>query len=144
MSAPQQAFVLLERAAARLMDEVAALLKQHGLTAPQYNVLRNLRGAKGQPLSCTEIAARMIQRDPDITRLLDRMEQRGLIRRERRPEDRRLVLAAVTPAGLNTLAALDRPMQDLHRRQFRALSKAQTAQLAALLNRIAEPSHPTP
>lgn len=120
MDQDQELFVIIQRAADRLMQEPLALLKDHGLSAQQYNVLRILRGAKVS-LNCTEIANRMINRDPDITRLLDRMETRGWIERSRDGVDRRVVLASITPAGLDLLAGLDEPMVECHRRQFAGL-----------------------
>lgn len=120
MDQDQELFVIIQRAADRLMQEPQALLKDHGLSAQQYNVLRILRGAN-ESLNCTEIASRMINRDPDITRLLDRMETRGWIERSRDGVDRRVVLASITPTGLDLLASIDEPMVECHRRQFAGL-----------------------
>ena len=75
------------------------MIKSHGLTGAQYNVLRILRGAEPEGLLCRGISERMISRDPDITRLLDRMEKRGLITRERQTEDRRVIKTRITPEG---------------------------------------------
>jgi DNA-binding MarR family transcriptional regulator len=120
MDQDQDLFVTIQRAADHLMQEPQALLKEHGLSAQQYNVLRILRGANGS-LNCTEIAGRMINRDPDITRLLDRMEIRGWIVRTRDTGDRRVVLASITATGLELLGSLDEPVLACHRRQFSAL-----------------------
>ncbi len=92
----QDAFVMLQRAAARLMDGVAELLRPYGLRPPQYNVLRILRGAHPQELACHEIAARMMTREPDLTRLLDRLEAAGLAKRTRQASDRRVVRVGIT------------------------------------------------
>ena len=132
MDQDQDLFVTIQRAADHLMQEPQALLKEHGLSAQQYNVLRILRGASGS-LNCTEIAGRMINRDPDITRLLDRMESRGWIERTRDSGDRRVVLASITPAGLELLAVLDAPILACHQGQFAGLSAGAKAQVAETL-----------
>ena len=130
-------FLQLQTAAAAQMEAVHLLLKQHGLTSPQYNVLRILRGA-GQPLKCAEIAARMWTRDSDITRLLDRLEKRGLVERRRSAGDRRALEIGVTKAGLKLLSGLDQPVERLHQRQFSALSPAQREALSEALVRLSE------
>ncbi|HEY8670823.1 MAG TPA: MarR family transcriptional regulator, partial [Terriglobales bacterium] len=97
-----------------------------------YNVLRILRGEpKGLP--CGEIGCRMITRDPDITRLLDRLEKRGLISRIRDTEDRRVVLTRISSEGLKALSRLDVPVQDAHRKQLGHLGRERLRQLADLL-----------
>jgi DNA-binding MarR family transcriptional regulator len=108
------------------------VMKDADLSPTQYNVLRILRGAKGA-LPCGEIAHRMITRDPDITRLLDRLDTRGLVSRSRDPDDRRTVLAHITPQGLRLLARLDEPIQDTHRRQLGHLGRERLLSLAELL-----------
>jgi len=142
MSDPNQlAFIGLQRTAGRLMQELHDLLKPHGLTPTQFNVLRILRGA-GEPLNCTEISARMIKRDPDMTRLLDRMERRGWIKRQRTRGDRRVVLAGITKSGLSALAALDKPVVELRVRQFSPLSESRKAALIKALNLLEAEPHP--
>lgn len=108
------------------------VLKPAELSPTQYNVLRILRGAK-EGLMCGDIASRMITRDPDITRLLDRMEKRGLISRCREAKDRRIVLTRITAEGLRILAALDNPILAAHRKQLGHLGTARLKQLADLL-----------
>src|SRR5207245_5605327 len=99
-SVEQEAMLNVIRTADVLGSEVAAIFKPWNLSATQYNVLRILRGAgREQGLACGEIASRMITRDPDITRLLDRLEKRGLISRCRAQKDRRVVWARITEAG---------------------------------------------
>src|SRR5712672_1921079 len=98
-SPEEAAFLDLLRTTDMLSRGLISVLKTEELSATQYNVLRILRGAP-EGLPCGEIASRMITRDPDITRLLDRMEKRGLISRSRESRDRRLVLARITPEGL--------------------------------------------
>jgi len=123
-------FVALIRAADRLTQDAELLIKSHGLTATQYNVLRILRGAGPDGLPCKRIGDRMISRDPDMTRLLDRMEKRSLITRERQTEDRRVIKTRITPAGLEILKKLDAPVDELHKKQFRHVSAAKLKALA--------------
>ena len=112
------------------------LFKSSELTLAQYNVLRILRGAGSEGLSCREISERMINRDSDITRMLDRLEARGLITRERQTDDRRVVLAYISKAGFGLLSDLDRPVADLHKRQLKPLSKKELESLGALLKKV--------
>ncbi|MCU1304692.1 MAG: putative transcriptional regulator, MarR family [Candidatus Sulfotelmatobacter sp.] len=109
------------------------VLKTKDLSSTQYNVLRILRGAR-EGLPCGEIANRMITRDPDITRLLDRMEKRGLISRCREAKDRRMVMVSITPEGLKVLAHLDEPVQDAHRQQLGHLGRERLRALTELLS----------
>lgn len=125
-------FVDLIRTADLLSRGPARLLKAHQLSSTQYNVLRILRGSP-DGLPSGEIACRMITRDPDTTRLLDRLEKRGLISRCRQQEDRRSILTRITPAGLALLGRLDEPVHALHRRQFGHLQRKQMRELSALL-----------
>jgi DNA-binding MarR family transcriptional regulator len=130
---PEEAlFVELQRTADLLARGPAQLLKEHDLSPNQYNALRILRGAP-DGLLCGEISDRMITRDPDITRLLDRLEKRGLIGRCRQDPDRRRVLVHISPDGLKLLARLDPPICDLHRRQIGHLGSRQLRELARLL-----------
>src|ERR1700754_5318870 len=110
------AFVALQKAADGLAQQVEQLLKANDLTAAQYNALRILRGSEPEGLACSSIADRMISHDPDMTRLLDRMEKSTLITRERQKDDRRVVKTRITPQGLELLATLDQPVHDLHKR----------------------------
>jgi DNA-binding MarR family transcriptional regulator len=131
-SAEEAAFVDLLRTSDFLSRGVAAVLKSGDLSPTQYNVLRILRGSK-QGLPCGEIASRMITRDPDITRLLDRLEKRGLVSRRRESRDRRTVLTRITPAGLALLARLDEPVRQAHRRQLGHLGRQRLQKLTELL-----------
>lgn len=108
------------------------VLKSEDLSPTQYNVLRILRGAP-DGLACGEIASRMITRDPDVTRLLDRLEKRELISRCRETTDRRTVMARITPEGLKLLARLDEPVQAAHRKQLGHLGRERLLALAELL-----------
>ena len=108
------------------------VLKGEDLSLTQYNVLRILRGAP-QGLPCGEIASRMITRDPDVTRLLDRMEKRGLISRARESRDRRMVLTRITPEGLRLVDRLDEPVRKIHRKQLGHLGRERLRALGELL-----------
>jgi DNA-binding MarR family transcriptional regulator len=131
-----QVFVCLLRTAESLTRGAEALLKSFGLSPAQYNVLRILRGGGECGLACREIAGRLISRDPDITRLLDRMESRGLIARAREEKDRRVVTTRITTEGLAILRDLDPHVQKLHHEQMQGLSTKQLGQLSLLLERI--------
>jgi DNA-binding MarR family transcriptional regulator len=128
----ESAFLDLLRTTDLLSRRLAPVLKAEDLSSTQYNVLRILRGAGGD-LACGEIGNRMITRDPDITRLLDRLEKRGLISRRRDSKDRRTVLTRITPEGLKTLARLDEPVQTAHRQLLGHLGRARLQSLAELL-----------
>jgi len=111
---------------------LSEVLKTEDLSATQYNVLRILRGAPAA-LPCGEIGSRMITRDPDITRLLDRLEKRKLIARSRGSKDRRTVKARISPQGLRLLARLDGPVQNAHRKQLGHLGRKRLQALSELL-----------
>ncbi len=133
VSLEKRVFVSLLQTADTLGQEAEQLLKAAGLTGAQYNVLRILRGAEPSGLACRAIGERMISHDPDMTRLLDRMEKRGLITRERQTDDRRVVKTRITPQALSLLKTLDQPVRDLHKRQFRHMSAARLKILFDLL-----------
>ncbi len=128
-----QIFVAVLKAADFLGQQAEQLLKSHGLTGAQYNVLRILRGAGPDGLPCRSVGERMISHDPDMTRLLDRMEKRGLITRERQKDDRRVVKTRITAQGLDMLKKLDQPVREMHKQQFQHMSAARLKQLAELL-----------
>jgi DNA-binding MarR family transcriptional regulator len=130
-------FVDLLRTSDLLSRRMVGVLKAAELSATQYNVLRILRGSP-EGLPCGEIASRMITRDPDITRLLDRLEKRGLVSRCRETEDRRTVLTRITPEGLNLLARLDEPVQGAHKKQLGHLGRERLLKLAELLRAARE------
>jgi DNA-binding MarR family transcriptional regulator len=135
-SAAEEAYLNLRRTHSMLGGPFDALFKEHGTTEPQYNVLRILRGAKSggeNALPSLEIADRMITRVPDITRLVDRLEQGGLVERRRTRDDRRVVLVSITKTGLDLLTKLDRPGDDLIDTMLGHLSKSELADLNRLL-----------
>jgi DNA-binding MarR family transcriptional regulator len=142
-SAEVEAWLGLQIAAHRVTDPWFRFLKSQDLPHPQYNVLRILRGARPEALTCGEIAERMIVRDPDITRLLDRLERKGFITRTRDTEDRRVVRTAISPAGLAELERLDAviPVHPLHQ-VLGSLGKTRLKQLNDLLADIIERSTP--
>ncbi len=130
----QQVFLELLRVADSLVQDAEAILKPLGLSHTQYNVLRILRGAEPAGLACGGIGERMLTHDPDITRLLDRLDSRGLIKREREQEDRRVVRTRITDAGLRLLEQLDAPVSQLHEKQLGHLEPAQLEELKNLLS----------
>ena len=129
----QEVFLRVLKAADVLEGELAHLLKGSGLSPTQYNVLRILRSAGRAGMPCGRITDRMIAREPDMTRLLDRLEARGLIKRDRSPRDRRVVLGRITPAGGRLLKSLDKPVLGLHARQLGHLGPTRLRRLAGLL-----------
>jgi DNA-binding MarR family transcriptional regulator len=134
-SVQEEAVLALMRTADLVAAPIADALRDAKLSPSQYNVLRILRGAGGTPLPCGEISERMVRRDPDLTRLLDRLEDRGLVRRERGTADRRVVLASITDAALELLESLDAPMDA---RVRRALDHVATRRLRTLLEILEE------
>jgi DNA-binding MarR family transcriptional regulator len=132
LSLEAELYLTLQHVADLTLRPIEEMLKTTGLSHTQYNVLRILRGAsrdaakrgerdgEDDGLPCGEIAARMITRDPDITRLLDRLEARGLVARSREKKDRRVVQARITSAGIQLLKKLDKPMDvpAAHQRQL--------------------------
>ena len=129
-------FVALLKTADALGQQAEELIRTANLTSTQYNVLRILRGAGPEGLACRAIGDRMITHDPDITRLLDRMEKGGWITRERQKDDRRVIKARITPQGLDLIKPLDQPVRDLHKRQFRHMAGAGLKTLYDLLEEI--------
>ena len=132
-SPEHEAYLNLVRSATALMRREAELLQTHDLTPAQFNVLRILRGAGRDGLICREIAERMLTWDPDVTKLLDRLEARGLVTRERQPHDRRAIVARVMPKGLSMLEKVDKPMLDMVRGLLGHLGEKKLKTLSALL-----------
>ncbi|GGS15487.1 MarR family winged helix-turn-helix transcriptional regulator [Deinococcus knuensis] len=132
-SLQHQAYLALQRLALRQQHECSELLREYGLSAPQFNVLRILRGAETDGLTCSEISDRLLVHDPDVTRLLDRLQKAGLVSRDRDRPDRRIVATRLTPAGHDLLARIDRPLMELHAQQFAHLSGTRLQQLLTLL-----------
>ena len=131
-SPEEAAYLDLVRTTEMLSHPLAQLLKTEDVSPAQYNVLRILRGAP-EGLTCGEIGGRMLTHDPDITRLLDRLEKRKLISRDRSDKDRRVVLTRITAGGLELLARLDQPVRDTHRRLLGHLGGERLEAFAKLL-----------
>jgi DNA-binding MarR family transcriptional regulator len=130
-----EAFLNIEHTADALMRSMADLLKGADLSPTQYNALRILRGAGPGGLPCGEIAERMVTRDPDITRLLDRLARRGLVERARDGRDRRVVTTTITRDGEALLGRLDDPVEQLHARQLSHLGERSLTRLVELLEK---------
>jgi DNA-binding MarR family transcriptional regulator len=128
----------LMRTADALNRGVEEILKPAGLSPTQYNVLRILRGAGEHGLCCREAAERMITRDPDITRLVDRLERRGLLERARGSQDRRVVTVRITAAGRKILQDLDEPIAEFNRKRLSHLGKTDLSKLRDLLEAARE------
>jgi DNA-binding MarR family transcriptional regulator len=126
------------RLANRVTLELAGLLKPHALTPSQFNALRILRGAGEAGVTCGQLGERMITRDPDITRLIDRLERAGWASRERDGADRRVVTTRITAAGLDLLAALDEKVAAFDRAQFARLADDRLGELNSLLQAVLE------
>jgi DNA-binding MarR family transcriptional regulator len=132
----EEATLNIARTADVLMLRMVDLLKPYSLSATQYNVLRILRGAGEAGASCKDIGSRMLTRDPDITRLMDRLERRGLVARDRAKEDRRVVTHRLTKAGLELVNQLDRPVEDAHQRAMRHMRPERLRELITLLEEV--------
>ncbi len=140
-----EAHLNLVRTCDLLEGNVARFLKQHGISTPQYNVLRILRGAEPEGLPSLAVADRMVTRVPDVTRLLDRLTAKGLVVRERSATDGRVMLAHITADGLAFLAGLDRPLLEYHHGQLGHMSRDELVQLIVLLEKLrAGPAGPAP
>jgi DNA-binding MarR family transcriptional regulator len=137
-SLEQEAALNVVRSSDQLQIRFARLLREHGLTPSQYNILRILRG-EGKPLPILEIASRTITVVPGITGLIDRLEQAGFVNRLRCEKDRRVIYVALTDLGLEALAALDEPLGALHKKLLGHLSQAELKELIRLLEKVREP-----
>lgn len=133
-SREEEVFLNVLLTAERLWAYLNEVLKAAELTPTQYNALRILRGAGAEGASCGEIVERMVTKESDVTRLLDRLEARGLITRGRGERDRRVVRARISEEGLRLLASLDAPVAECHRRRLGHLGERQLAALSRLLD----------
>ena len=132
----EEAFLAIVLASDALTRSVEQFLRRHGLSFAQYNVLRILRGAGREGASCSQIGERLITSEPDVTRLLDRMDKHGWIRRERGAGDRRRVTTRITAPGRKLLERLDEPVCRLHRRQFVPLAQDRIESLITALEEV--------
>lgn len=135
-SREQETYLSLLRTADALQAQVEAWLKEFGLTGTQYNALRILRGAGPEGLPCREIGERMITHDPDITRLLNRLEDRGFVERTRAKHDRRVIYGKVTSAGLKLLREMDGPIEKQSREMLRHVEQERLKQLIEMLELV--------
>ena len=135
----EEFFLSLLRTADLLNMRLSTTLKPSGLSPTQYNVLRILRGAGKAGMACGEIGERMITHDPDITRLLDRLEKRGLVARSRQEKDRRVVMASITSAGLEALRKLDPALAAFQETELGHVGKKSLATLIDLLAQVRRP-----
>ena len=134
-SLEQEVVLNVMRTAGSFRKGVSEVLRPFDLTAPQYNILRILRGAPADGLPCSEVGERLVSRDPDVTRLLDRLEKRGLIERGRSAEDRRVVNVRITQPGHELVDALDKPMKEVHEVQLGHMKKKHLKALVELLEK---------
>jgi DNA-binding MarR family transcriptional regulator len=140
-----EAYLNLQRSADLLRRQTCDLLRPYGLSPTGYNVLRILRGAGSAGLPCSDVGERLVSHDPDITRLADRLAEAGLLTRDRKVRDRRVVVLRITPAGLDLLNRLDGETVALHRRQLAHLGDERLDQFIRLLEAArAAPIHSTP
>lgn len=135
MSVEQKGLLALLKAAGRIRRQIGGALEDCGLSASQYNVLRILRGAKGE-LPIMSIRDRMMDPEPSITRLVDRLQEKGLTERHRSPGDRRCVVCRLTDKGLSLVDALDGPVDALDRELMKGLSEPELQTLTRLLERV--------
>ena len=135
-SREQEAYLSLLRTADALQAQAEAKLKEFGLTGTQYNALRILRGAGPEGLPCSEIGERMITHDPDITRLLNRLADRGFVERTRARDDRRVIYGKITAAGLRLLREMDAPLEKYGREMLRHVGQEKLKQLIELLELV--------
>jgi DNA-binding MarR family transcriptional regulator len=138
-SPEQEAYLSLWRTYDRLRAIEDDFFAAYELTAQQYNALRLLRAAHPATVPTLTLAGRLISRAPDITRMLDRLEQRGLVARQRRADNRRVVDVAITPAGLELLSQMAAPLRECHSRQLGHLSADDLRALVDLLRRARAP-----
>ena len=123
----------IQRTFGVLMGPELKLFKKHKLSPPLYNILRILRGVGSDGLPCSQIGDRMVTREPDVTRLIDRLEQAGWAKRDRSTKDRRVVTITLTATGRKLLDKLDEPILDLHRDTLGHLTKKEMVELNRLL-----------
>ncbi len=132
----EEATLNIIRTADHLNQKLMDVLKPYGISGTQYNVLRILRGAGESGASCKDVGARMVTRDPDITRLMDRLEKRGILTRDRAKEDRRVVTHRLTESGFELVNQLDRPIETLHQKAMQGLKAEQLRSLIGLLEAL--------
>lgn len=135
-SAAREIYLLLQHVAGAFEQELSLVLRPAGITPAQYHVLRVLRAAGAGGLACSAVAERSVSGDPDVTRLLDRLEKHGWVSRAREASDRRVVMARITHQGLRLLDKLDEPVDALHAKQFGALPARELAAVRRMLRAV--------
>lgn len=139
----QEAYLNLLRTVSVLDEEISKLFKSRDLSEATYNALRILRGEQSHGatagIPCQLIGERLISRVPDVTRLIDRLEAAGLVKRGRTNQDRRIVLVSITKKGLSVLDQLDKPLTEIHKNQFKHMTAAELAELNRLLVKARRP-----
>lgn len=135
-SAGQEAILNVMVTSSWLMGELSAAMERHDLTPAQYNVLRILRGSHPDKLTCSGIGERLLDRTPDVTRLLNRLQRAGLIERARADHDRRVVEVGITDEGMALLSAMEPDVEAAQQRLARHLSPDEHRQLSHLLERL--------
>ncbi len=138
-SVHEETLVTLVRTTDRVNARLCAALAAEGLSLPQYNVLRILRGSEPEGLQTYQVAERLLARAPNITRLVDKMEAKGLLGRSRSSSDRRVVQLRISARGLEVLARLDAPTAEAVRAAMSGLPEAGLTELCRLLNQLREP-----
>jgi len=138
VSLHEEVVLSMMRTADQLAVPMTEVLRQEGLSLSQYNILRILRGAGADGLPCGEISERMVRRDPDLTRLLDRLETRGLVTRSRGTTDRRVVRASIAEEGLALLESLDATVEETVKKTLSHMPKARLNALCELLEEARE------
>lgn len=138
-SPEDEAMLNLMRTHSVLTGIASTVLKEHNLSAPLYNILRILRGAGDRGARVHDIGDRMVAREPDMTRLIDRLEKLKLARRERCKEDRRVIYVHITQTGLDTLATLDGPVREMHRKLLGHMSATELATISRLMVKTRQP-----
>ena len=133
----REIYLLIQHVAGAFAQELSVVLKPAGITPGQYHVLKVLRDAGHGGLACSAVGERSVSGDPDVTRLLDRLEKQGWVSRERLPTDRRVVMARITNDGLRLLEGLEQPVTDVHARQLAGLAASELPTLRTLLQTLA-------
>jgi DNA-binding MarR family transcriptional regulator len=136
-SPAREVYLLLQHVAGTQIQELAVLLRPHGITPEQYHVLRVLEDADAPGLACSAVAERSVSGDPDVTRLLDRLEKQGWVARRRDSSDRRVVMSSISDEGRALLDTLAAPVRALHARQFGGLDAAGLAEIRRTLLELA-------
>lgn len=135
----QEVFLSLLRTTSLLENVAERFFREYGLSIATYNVLRILRAAGNDGKTCSQIGEDMVARVPDVTRLVDRLEEAGFVKRARERDDRRVVRVTLMPQGLEVVDKLDGPVLELHRLQLGHLTKSELSELTRLLERAREP-----